>query len=54
MVAREVQLLQKLSRQEYNQFTVKMLDAFVNSEAEEDMSKLTTVFVVMEYFEFDM
>jgi serine/threonine protein kinase len=54
MLAREMQILFKLSRQENNQFTVALLDAFVNKEAEENFKELTKIYLVMEYYEFDM
>ena len=46
---REIQLMYKLSIAKCNQFTVKLLDIYTNSEAQTDPSKLTHVFLVMEY-----
>ena len=54
MLARELQILFKLSRQDNNQFTVSLLDAFTNQEAEEDSTKLTKMYLVMEFFDFDL
>lgn len=54
MLARELQILFKLSRQENNQFTVNLLDAFVNQEAEKDSKKLNKIYLVMEYYDFDL
>ena len=36
MVAREIQALYRLSQMENNEFTVRLLDAFVNQEAQVD------------------
>ena len=36
MVARELQAMSRLSQMENNQFTVRLLDAFVNQEAQAD------------------
>ena len=33
---------------------VKLLDAFTNPEADDDPTKLSKVYLVMEYFEYDM
>jgi serine/threonine protein kinase len=46
---REVQVLHKLSKMANNQFTVQLLDVFTNHEAYEEPSKLTKVYLVMEY-----
>lgn len=54
MLAREMQILFKLSRQENNQFTVNLLDAFVNKEATTDSKQLNKIYLVMEYFDFDL
>lgn len=54
MLARELQLLFKLSRQENNQFTVQLLDAFVNEEAIENSKSLSKVYLVMEFYDFDL
>lgn len=54
MVARELIILQNLSKISSNQFTVKLIDAFVNSEAKDHHSLLKKVYLVMEYTEFDM
>ena len=54
MLARELQTLFKLSRQENNQFTVGLLDAFVNHEAEENSKELSKIYLVMEFYEHDM
>lgn len=54
MLARELQILFKLSRQENNQFTVALLDAFVNQEAESNPKQLNKIYLVMEYYDFDM
>lgn len=48
MITREFETLSKMTRFRNNHFTVQLLDAFVNEEANEDPSKLTTVFFVME------
>ena len=44
----------ELAKQEMNEFTVKLVDCFVNKEANEDPSRLDTVFLVMEYYEYSL
>ena len=46
--------MNKLSKIDNNHFTAKLLDAFTNEEAVEDESKLTTVYLVMEYIKCDL
>lgn len=46
---REIQLLQKLSNAKANQFTVRLLDLFVNPEAKADPKQLKIIYLVMEY-----
>lgn len=54
MLIREISILKKLSSMKNNQFTVRLLDAFVNPEAKSDPASLTDVFLVMDYYEFDL
>ena len=44
----------RLTTMPNNQFTVQILDAFVNEGASSSPSELTDVYIVMEFFEFDM
>lgn len=45
MIARELYILQKLSRMSENQYTIKLLDLFTNKEAETDVNQLSTIYM---------
>lgn len=47
-------ILYKLSLINENNFTVKLLDAYINPEAIEDPQKLDTICLVFNRFEFDL
>lgn len=51
---REVEILYRLSKAKNNNFTLKLLDAFISDEAEEDPSKLSEVYLVTDYIEHDL
>ena len=46
--------MHKLSALENNDYTVKLLDVFVNRSANGHPDRFTTVCMVMEYLDFDM
>jgi len=54
MVAREVYILNKLSRDKNNNFTIRLLDVETNPEAHEDFSKLHTVYLVSNFEQTDL
>jgi mitogen-activated protein kinase 1/3 len=54
LAVREVEILYRLSKVKNNNFTLKLLDAFISDEAEEDPSKLSEVYLVTEYIEHDL
>lgn len=49
-----MEILYRLSKAKNNVFTLKLLDAFIADEAEEDPSKLAEVYLVTDYVEHDL
>ena len=54
MLCREIVILKKLTQEINNNFTVNLIDAFVNEEAQSDFSKLTKVYLVMDFYQHDL
>lgn len=54
LAVREVEILYRLSKAKNNNFTLKLLDAFISDEAENDPSKLNEVYLVTDYLEHDL
>lgn len=54
MVAREVYILQKLSKMKGNIFTIKLIDLVANDEAYEDQDKLSTLCIITNYERLDL
>jgi mitogen-activated protein kinase 1/3 len=54
LAVREVEILYRLSKAKNNNFTLKLLDAFISDEAESDPSKLNEVYLVTDYLEHDL
>jgi mitogen-activated protein kinase 1/3 len=53
-VIREIQILRQLSQMESNVFTVKIHDIIVPESAGEELENLTHLFIVLDYYEFDL
>lgn len=53
-IIREVEILLKLSMDQENVYTISILDLFTNDEAIQDPTKLTELFIVTEFYEFDL
>jgi serine/threonine protein kinase len=54
LVSREIEILHKISTLKNNDFTVKLLDIFVNSDAGDEFDNLKTVFMVFDKYDFSM
>lgn len=54
LAVREVEILYRLSKAKNNNFTLRLLDAFIPDEAEADPSKLDEVYLVTDYVEHDL
>lgn len=54
MVCRELQILYKLAMLKDNFYTVRLLDAFVPQYAEQDPSTLDCLFLVTDFYEYDL
>jgi len=54
LAVREVEILYRLSKAKNNNFTLRLLDAFIPDEAEADPSKLSEVYLVTDYLEHDL
>lgn len=54
LAVREVEILYRLSKAKHNNFTLRLYDAFVTDEAEQDPSKLNEVYLVTDFIDFDL
>jgi len=53
-IIREVHILRKLTQLKQNKFTVKLLDAFIGKNKDKETDELKTIYLVMDYFAFDI
>lgn len=54
MICRELQILYKLAMLKDNYYTVKLLDAFVPQYAETNPAALDCLFLVTDYYDYDL
>lgn len=54
LLSRELVILHKMSKMVNNDYTVKLLDVFVNRKANEKADQFTSICFVMEYYDYDM
>lgn len=54
MLIREIELLQKLTKLKNNDFTIRLIDVFINDEAYDDMAALAEIYIVTDYVPYNL